>query len=45
LSNATLIDFTLPPASSITSILFLVNGFLVDGTNIVSSDYVTATRR
>lgn len=39
LSNETLVDFTLPPASSITSILFLVNG-----TSIVSLDYITATR-
>jgi len=39
LSNVTLLDFTLPPASSITNILFMV-----DGTALVASDFITATR-
>ena len=37
--NATLLDFTLPPANSITSVFLIVNG-----TAIVASDQITATR-
>jgi hypothetical protein len=39
LTNVTLLNFTLPPASSITNVVFMVNG-----TSLVASDYVTATR-
>ena len=39
LTNVTLLHFTLPPASSITNIVFMVNG-----TTTVSLDYITATR-
>ena len=39
LSNVTLINFNLPPASSITNILFMMNG-----STVVSSDFITATR-
>jgi len=38
-TNATLLSFTLPPASSATNIVFMVNG-----TTVVASDFVTATR-
>ena len=39
LSNVTLVNFTLPPASSITNIIFMLNG-----STLVTSDYITATR-
>src|SRR5439155_593132 len=39
LSNMTLFNLTLPPASSITSVVFMMNG-----STVVSSDYITATR-
>jgi hypothetical protein len=39
LSNVTLLNLTLPPASSITNVVFMV-----DGSTVLSSDYITATR-
>ena len=39
LSDVTLLNFTLPPASQITSVIFMV-----DGATTVSFDYITATR-
>jgi hypothetical protein len=39
LTNVTLLDFTLPPASTITNIVFMVNGITT-----VSFDYITAMR-
>ena len=39
LSNVTLFNLTLPPASSITSVVFMMNG-----STVVSSDYITAMR-
>jgi hypothetical protein len=39
LSDVTLLNFTLPPASQITSVIFMVNG-----ATMVSLDYITATR-
>jgi len=39
ISNAILLNLTLPPASSITNVIFMVNG-----ATLVSSDYITATR-
>jgi hypothetical protein len=38
-SNATLLNLTLPPASTLSNIFFMV-----DGTTLVASDFVTATR-
>ncbi|MFI5042557.1 MAG: hypothetical protein ACHQNA_12045, partial [Acidimicrobiales bacterium] len=38
-TNATLLNFTLPPASTITNVVFMLNG-----TTVVASDFVTATR-
>lgn len=39
LTNVTLLNVTLPPASSLTNLIFMVNG-----TTTVSFDYITATR-
>ena len=39
LANVTLLNLTLPPASSVTHFIFMVNG-----STIVSFDYVSATR-
>jgi hypothetical protein len=39
LTNVSLLNLTLPPASSLTNFVFMVNG-----TSLVSLDYITATR-
>jgi hypothetical protein len=39
LTNVTLLNFTLPPASSITNFVFMLNG-----TTLVSLDEITAAR-